>query len=159
VPAQRVLLAIVRAAAVLALLTACGQFPADPDGTLDRVRGGVLRVGASHHEPWVEIVEGGEPSGIEPELVRQFASQLQATIEWRLGSEEALMTDLEHGRLDLLIGGLTADSPWTDKAAITKPYAESRNEYGETEQHVMAAPLGENAFLLELEKFLLSQDV
>ena len=67
------------------------------------------------------------------------------------------MADLEHGQLDLVIGGLTAESPWSEKAAITKPYAEVRNEYGDVEEHVMAAPLGENAFLLALEKFLLSQ--
>ena len=39
------------AAAILAgalALTACGtSFPSDPDGTLDRVSGGTLRVGAS----------------------------------------------------------------------------------------------------------------
>jgi polar amino acid transport system substrate-binding protein len=146
-------------ALILLLPTGCSGFPADPNGTLDRVRGGLLRVGASHNEPWVEIVEGAEPSGIEPDLVRRFASNLQARIEWRFGGEEALMADLEHGQLDLVIGGLTAESPWSEKAAITKPYAEVRNEYGETEKHVMAAQYGENAFLLELEKFLLSQDL
>jgi polar amino acid transport system substrate-binding protein len=152
--------ALVGTAALLVALTACSNFPADPDGTLDRVRGGVLRVGVSHKEPWVvALVEAAEPSGIEPQLVQRFASHLQATIEWHPGGEEALITDLEHGRLDLVIGGLTAESPWSDKAAITKPYTEVRNEEGETEKHVMAAPLGENAFLLELEKFLLSQDL
>ena len=159
--ARRALLAfaLFAAVAVLAVLTGCSSFPADPDGTLDRVRGGVLRVGVSHNEPWVQVVQETEPSGIEPELVQRFATTLQATIEWQPGGEEALMTDLEHGRLDLVIGGLTAESPWTDKAAITKPYAEMRSREGETEKHVMAAPLGENAFLLELEKFLLSQEL
>jgi polar amino acid transport system substrate-binding protein len=161
VAARRALLAIALsgAAALLAVLTGCSNFPADPNGTMDRVRGGVLRVGASHNPPWVQITEGSDPSGIEPDLVRSFAQNLGATIEWQPGGEEALMTDLEHRRLDLVIGGLTAQSPWTDKAAISKPFAEERNEYGETEKHVMAAPLGENAFLLELEKFLLSQDL
>jgi len=161
VAARRALLAfaLFGTAALLAVLTGCASFPADPDGTLDRVRGGVLRVGVSHSEPWVRVLEETEPAGIEPELVQRFATTLQATIEWQPGGEEALMTDLEHGRLDLVIGGLTAESPWTDKAAITKPYAESRNREGKTEKHVMAAPLGENAFLLELEKFLLSEEL
>ena len=34
-----------------------------------------------------------------------------------------LILALEHGDLDLVIGGLTADTPWTEHAAITKPYA------------------------------------
>ena len=38
------------------------------------------------------------------------------------------------------IGGLTAESPWTDNAALTRPYAEARSQEGETEKHVMAAP-------------------
>ena len=159
--APRALLAfaLFGAVALLGVLTGCSSFPADPNGTLDRVRGGVLRVGVSHNEPWVQVVEETDPSGIEPELVQRFAATLQATIEWQPGGEEALMTELEHGRLDLVIGGLTAESPWTDKAAITKPYAEARGREGKTEKHVMAAPLGENAFLLELEKFLLSQEL
>ena len=151
--------ALIGTAVLLAVLTGCSSFPADPDGTLDRVRGGVLRVGVSHNEPWVQVVEETEPTGIEPELIQRFAATLQATIEWQPGGEEALMTDLEHGRLDLVIGGLTAESPWTDKAAITRPYAEARSQEGKTEKHVMAAPLGENAFLLELEKFLLNQEL
>ena len=107
----------------------------------------------------MQVVEGTEPRGIEPQLIQRFAATLQSSIEWQPGGEEALMTDLEHGRLDLVIGGLTAESPWTDKAAITRPYAEARSQEGKTEKHVMAAPLGENAFLLELEKFLLSQEL
>jgi hypothetical protein len=45
------------------LLTAgCGAtIPTDPDGTLDRARGGTLRVGATANGPWVELREGRTP--------------------------------------------------------------------------------------------------
>jgi hypothetical protein len=70
--------------AALAAVAVVGcQFPADPDGTLERVRGGgtPLRVGVSEHDPWVRL-DGGEPGGIEPELVRRFAATIDARIEW-----------------------------------------------------------------------------
>ena len=74
-----------------------------------------------------------------------------------MGGEEPLIGELEHGRLDLVVGGLTADSPWSDKAAITKPYTEAPDATGKPVGRVMAAPMGENAFLLELEEFLLRE--
>lgn len=142
---------------ILLLTTACASFPSDPDDTLERVRGGVLRVGVSPHEPWTRLTGVGDPSGTEPELVRRFAAGLGAEVTWTPGGEEELMTQLEEGELDLVVGGLTADTPWTDKAAITQPYARARDDAGKMREHVMAAPLGENAFLLALEKFLLQR--
>ena len=104
------------AVAMLALtlaLTACGtSYPADPDGTLDRVSGGTLRVGASHNEDWVNLRGGSEPQGREPDLVRAFAARLGAEIEWSEGTEHVLAEDLKHGELDLVIGGLNDKTPW-----------------------------------------------
>ncbi len=56
-----------------------------------------------------------------------------------------------------MVGGLTAKTPWVEKAAITKPYLAEETPEGK-QDHVMAAPLGENAFLVELERFLLTTD-
>jgi polar amino acid transport system substrate-binding protein len=145
--------------AVLAgLLTACGvSIPADPNGTLNRVTGGTLRVGVSPNPPWTEVSQGGEPTGSEVALVKEFAATLPAEVSWTVGGEEALITAMEHGGLDLVIGGLTADTPWEQHAAITKPYAEGTGPDGNRIKLVMAAPPGENAFLVRLEKFLLSK--
>lgn len=49
--------------------------PRDPEGTLHRVTEGTLRVGATTNDPWVSY-EGGEPVGIEVELVKQLAWRL-----------------------------------------------------------------------------------
>jgi hypothetical protein len=144
-------------AAVLVTLLGCGlSIPSDPDHTLDRVRGGVLRVGASPSEPWLVWGSEREPTGVEAELVRRFADSLDARVEWSRGGEEVLINRLERGELDLVVGGLTAKTPWSEKAAITKPYASEETPHGK-QDHVLAAPLGENAFLVELERFLLSQ--
>ena len=139
------------------VLLGCGlSIPADPDHTLQRVRGGVLRVGASPSEPWIVWGAEREPSGVEADLVRRFAASLDARVEWTRGGEEALIDRLERGALDLVVGGLTAKTPWVEKAAVTKPYLTEQTPEGKQE-HVMAAPLGENAFLVALERFLLSQ--
>jgi ABC-type amino acid transport substrate-binding protein len=146
---------VLLATVLAALLTAaCGSFPADPEGTLERVTGGTLRVGVSLNPPHTEVRGAAEPEGAEVALVRNFAATLPAEIEWTVGGEERLILALEHGDLDLVIGGLTADTPWTEHAAITKPYAEAADPAGEPVELVMAARLGENAFLLRLERFL-----
>lgn len=145
---------------VLALavaLTGCSvSIPADPDGTLDRVRDGVLRVGVSPNPPWT--VTGPALSGSEVELVREFADRVDAEIEWQEGGEEALVAAMERGELDLVIGGLTAKSPWADKVALTAPYTSSTDKQGKKHDHVMAAPMGENAFLFELESHLIGTE-
>ena len=141
-------------------LVGCGlSIPADPDGTLQRVSGGTLRVGVSPHPPWTQIEAGGPPTGSEVDLVTEFAGTLDADVEWVVGGEEALINALERGELDLVIGGLTSKTPWEKKAAITRPYAEMTDPAGERQTLVMAAPMGENAFLMALERFLLGKDL
>jgi polar amino acid transport system substrate-binding protein len=143
---------------VTGLLAACGvSIPTDPEGTLERVAGGTLRVGVSPNAPWTEITGDDQPAGDEVGLVEDFAATLPAEISWTIGGEEALIKRLEIGELDLVIGGLTADTPWEEHVAITKPYGEATGPDGKRIKLVMAAPPGENAYLLRLEKFLLSR--
>lgn len=141
-------------AAAALVITGCGmQIPADPDGTLERVRGDTLRVGVSEHAPWVELGAEGTPSGTEPALLTEFAEQLDAEIAWTAGSEAALVVALERGDLDVVVGGFLDSTPWVERAAVTRPYTETQSADG-TASHVMLTPLGENAFLSELERFL-----
>lgn len=145
-------------AGVALLLAGCGvQVPADPDGTLDRVRdSGTLRAGASPNEPWVQLPaqRGGEPGGVEPDLVEAFADRLGAEVEWTVSGEEDLVGRMERGELDLVVGGLTADNPHGSSVGLTRPWTESTGPEGRTLQHVLAVPRGENAMLAELESFL-----
>lgn len=146
-------------AALTIVLSACAiQIPTDPDGTLDQVSGGHLRVGVTENPPWVVLPDtrrsDDAPTGTEPDLVEQFASSLDADVVWRTGSEAALVRALERGELDLVIGGFDDQTVWTQLAAMTLPYAESTGPDG-TAKHVMLVRMGENGFLTTLEKFLL----
>lgn len=140
----------------LALAACAPHYPADPHRTLTTVTGGTLEVGVSHNEPFTSV-EGPVPAGSEAELARAFAETLDAEIAWTVGGEEELVGRLEHGQLDLLIGGLTQKTPWKNRVGLTRPYTRVVNEFGQTEKHVMAVRKGENAFLLELDRFLQSR--
>lgn len=143
------------AAAMLALATllaGCGlSIPSDPDGTLDTVTDGELRVGASL-EPGLVEVEDGDPIGPLPDLVTGFAKRLDAAPEWTVGSEETLVGLLEKGDLDLVIGGFTDKTLWVEKAGVTRGYPDIVGADGRS--IVMLVPPGENAFLSRLERFL-----
>lgn len=134
---------------VVLVAAACG-LPRDPDGTLERVRGGVVRVGVAENPPWVRITSNGA-EGVEPTLVQQVADSLGARIEWIPGAESELLAELEERKLDLVLAGLTADLPWKSKVAFTKPFYDDPET---KKKHVMAAPPGENAWLVFLEREL-----
>ena len=115
---------VVIAACALASLVACSTPPEDPEGTLDRIRGGVLRVGITENEPWT-ILDGG-PSGVEVELVERLAEELDASVEWVDGAEQELFSALEVGSLDLVVGGLASTNPNSKHGSFTHPFHTSR---------------------------------
>jgi polar amino acid transport system substrate-binding protein len=110
-------------------------------------------VGMSQHEPWATR-DGGERSGVEVRLIEEFAAERDAEVEWQDGGEEFLIGELHRGALDVVVGGLTAKSPWVDQAALTRPYVVLTGPDGSPEPHVMATRMGENALLVALERFL-----
>ncbi|WP_019181271.1 hypothetical protein [Microbacterium yannicii] len=133
-------------------LSGCGlAVPADPDGTLDRVRGGELRAGASASGSLV-TVNGDEVDGSLVELVEGFGASLEAEVEWTVGSEEELVDALEAGSLDLAVGGMTDRTPWSDRVGVTRGYTGIPGSDGRTV--VMLVPMGENAWQSELERHL-----
>ncbi len=149
-----------RAASVASLvgfalaLGGCGVYPADADGTMDRVTAGEsLRVGVTENPPWTRLTST-EPDGTEAALVEEFAEQRGTDVEWREGTEEVLVDALHAGSLDIVIGGITDATPWKDKVALTDVYLESESPTGQTEKHVMLTRAGENRLLMELEVFL-----
>jgi polar amino acid transport system substrate-binding protein len=135
--------------AMLCAVGACNGLPRDPNHTLERVqKDHRLRVGLSEHPPWV-LRTTGEPQGIEVELARRFASSLGANPEWHWGTENQHMRALKNFDLELAVCGLDSDTPWSKEVGLTRPSFRSK--------HVMAAPPGENGFIVRLEAFLASQ--
>lgn len=123
--------AILLFALAVILGTGCG-FPRDPMGTLERVRGEEMRVGVAVNEPWTRMGEG-RPSGVEVELVRDFAGELDAEPVFVRGSVPDLLQAIKEGDLDVVIGGFTDESPGVreqKEAGITRPYLVMRRVVG-----------------------------
>jgi len=133
---------------VASLATGCG-LPLDPKGTLDRVRGGTLRVGVVHNPPWTDVRPAGVPRGREVDLTRRLAEDLGAEVEWTVGGESRLMTDLERFELDLVIGGILQETAWSGTVGLTRPHAH-KGKYN----YVFACPPGENAWLVHLDRWI-----
>ncbi len=111
-------------AAALLLLGAC-DFPKDGAGTLERVRGGELRVGIIENAPWVRIADGrGE--GVEPTLVAGWAQRLGARVTWVRGGMRELVEALDRHEIDLLVAGLESGTPFKSKLGLSQPYLTTR---------------------------------
>lgn len=117
----RSLLTRLSAALLLLLAAGCDDLPRDPDGTLARVQGGVLRAALVEQPPWA-LREDGRPLGLEVALVEALASELRTEVTWVPASGPAAFAALDRGEVDLLVGGFTPDDPWTQKVAATRPY-------------------------------------
>ena len=98
----------------------CG-LPKDSDHTLDRVRHGTIRAGYVLHSPWVSD-STGEMRGVDVQLIDELARGLEAKVAWVRGTESELMSALHGRELDLVVGGLSGESPWKHDVAFTRPY-------------------------------------
>lgn len=130
----------------VALLAGCAGFPKDPEGTLERIRSarqfrvGIIASGAVRMDP-----------GRERAFLANVASAARAEPILVQGAAEPLLEDLEHGRVDLVVGELAADSPWATRVTILPPI--SVNHVGDRLTEVSAmARNGENAWIMLLER-------
>src|SRR5215210_813335 len=209
---------------VLVVLVAAGcDFPRDSRGTLEGVRKGTMRVGIVENDPWTRMEEG-HASGVEVELLKDFARELGTEASFVPGTTPELLEAAKEAEVDVLIGGFTSTSPGVSEgkeAGVTGSYLTTRFVVGvppgtsafddasgreiaveridgtaallreegavpvlvdglptaempvaayrwqleawgfeptsvelPEEEHVMAVPLGENGWLVELERFL-----
>lgn len=129
---------------ITVLLLSCDRYPQDPNNTLNKIQGAEIYVGLIENPPFVRYSQG-DTAGIEVDLIQDFAKLYQSEVLWVTGSEGVLMDKLRHYELHLVIGGLEKATPYTKRIGITRPYFRD---------FIMAIPQGENAFLIELEKFL-----
>jgi len=145
-------LAVAATVVVTLSLSGCGlSIPADPDGSLARITGGILRAGASPSGELVTAVDG-EVAGPLPELIEGFARSRDARVVWTVDSEEDLVDDLAAGRLDVAVGGMTDATPWEERVSVTRGYPGIPGSGGASV--VVLLPLGENALQSALEAYL-----
>ena len=111
------------------------SFPADSQGSLERVTGGELRIGIAENPPFTEVAPDGAVSGSEVELITAYAETIDAEIHWVPAGENALAAEMVEGNIDLVIGGLASDVPWTSEITLTRPYTSTLRPGRQTRGH------------------------
>lgn len=125
----------------LLMLCACGDYPRDTEGTLERVRGGAMRVG----------LVAGAPEPRAAALVRKLAERTGARPKVREDAAEPLLLDLEHGRLDLVVGRFDAKTPWDARVTFGKP-VEMSGAKDDRREVKAAVRNGEHAWSMEVDR-------
>ena len=134
--------------------SACTHIPRDSNGAFNRIRGGVLRAGVIEHPPWTVVDDDHNVSGVESQLIEDWASGLGARVQWRHADLDELVEALHRREIDVLAAGLHQTTPYASKLALTQPYAEVDDGRGQTQRLVLAVTPGESALLLNLDQFL-----
>lgn len=102
-------------------LAACSEIPKDSEGSLEQIRdAGRFRVGL------IAGSEDGEGRGRR--LIEAVAAEVGATPQLSAGAAEHLLTQLEDGELDLVVGTMARKSPWALKVHATKPLSPAAEE-------------------------------
>src|SRR5918995_3069150 len=114
--------------ALIAQVSAGCDFPRDPRGTLEGVQNATMRVGIVDNDPWTRM-EDGRASGIEVELLKDFARELGADTTFVPGTTPELLEAAKEAEVDVLIGGFTSTSPGVSEgkeAGVTGSYLTTR---------------------------------
>jgi ABC-type amino acid transport substrate-binding protein len=126
-------------------LVGCDRLPADPHGTLDRVKSERrFRVGL--------IAAGAAPAGARPQaaFLARIARATGARPVVKQGASEPLLLDLEDGGLDLVVGPLSSESPWLERVALLPSLGAVAGPH-----EVVVTPIarnGENRWIMLLER-------
>ena len=125
-------------------LASCGPFPADPRGTLERVR--------SERSYRVGLIAPADRSMPEAgRLLRRVSAATGASPRVQTGDAEPLLKRLEEGELDLVVGRFDAKSPW--KLQVSFGPALRREKQGKTRLQLLPAMRnGENAWISLVER-------
>jgi hypothetical protein len=108
---------------ISAVVSGCSDFPRDAEDTLREIeRGRPLVVGWSAAAPWVSGAGGVEPAGIEPDLIRRWASARGVRINWVEAGEAQIVEGLNGNSLDVGIAGFTDQAPHGGLIGQTQPY-------------------------------------
>lgn len=85
-----------------------------------------IRVGIKPLEPFVFIDEGGQPSGFSIDLWNAIATELGIQYEWvQAGTVNELIADIQSGKIDAAIAGISMTPERESLVDFTYPYFES----------------------------------
>lgn len=109
---------------LLVLFAAVPLRIAAQSATLDEVRQrGVLRVGTTgDYAPFSWVLPDGTFEGFDIDAARSFASTLGVSVQFVHTTWPTLMADLEAGRFDVAMSGITRTAARLERAALSSGY-------------------------------------
>ncbi len=122
------------------LTLACSDYPRDSAGTLDRAQDGSFTVGWSGQaqaDPWVQ------------RFVQAVAARIGSRPVSVAGDTEPLLSRLEKGEIDLIVGTFEHKSPWEGRVTFSRPVFIADN--GALEGKA-ASHSGEHAWAIEIDR-------
>ena len=126
------------------MLAACGPYPRDVSGTLDRIeRSQVIRIGFAELR--------SEQEAKADRFVDRLQAATGATARVDTAPAEAQLARLEDGQLDLVIGEFAQDTPWLASVAVLEPL-DQRSVGGRHLGLAAAAANGENRWIALVER-------
>lgn len=96
-----------------------------------------------------------EGAGIDPAAERalaRLAAETGAQVRRTTGTGEALLPDLQNGRLDLVYGRFAGDSPWGTHVHFGPPLGGRKDAPASQHQPRFAFRAGENGWIAEVGK-------
>lgn len=139
---------VMKRAALVAILctaiVACAEVPRDPDGTLRRVQEThVIRVGL--------VASEKDRAPAEQRFIEQVAQATGARADTVRGPAEAVLSRLEEGELDVVVGEFHATSPWGTRVTFVPGLKDQARGEGKMALAV-AARNGENRWIALLHR-------
>jgi hypothetical protein len=132
------------AAFALLLLGACDALPRDPASTSTRIEHNRIFTVALADPALRSAPQVGR-------LVEEIERRTNARAQWLSGSGEPLFQQLDEGKIDLIIGRFTADSPWATDVAFAPALSTSGTKDALTELKA-AMRNGENRWIMTVER-------
>lgn len=129
---------------VLCALPACHALPRDPAGTSTRI--------ATEKRFVVGETETGMAGRPEVQmLIARIEQRTGARAQWRKGQGEALLQQLDQGKIDLIFGRFRKDSPWRTDVVFGPPLSSSGPNEDPVELKT-AMRNGENRWIMTVER-------
>lgn len=130
--------------AAAVLLSACDALPRDPAGTTQRIeRSKSFRIGFASQD-----IEGNAPVR---SLIAALEDETKARAVIVSGGGEGLLSRLQEGDLDIVIGRFKSDSPWQTEIAFGPALATEGRSSGPVELKA-AMRNGENRWITQVER-------
>lgn len=127
---------------LLLACVACNAIPADPEGTLARVR--------AERQFRVGLVAPATADVRVARYLRRVGTAAAAAPHVEPGSAEPLLLRLEEGEIDLVVGTMDRASPWSTRVFMLPPLARDRRGSAELDLVPMARN-GENRWIALLD--------